>query len=269
MSQESTEPHLPIPISAIDHKYLLFDIQAITWLRKRHHICGVFIGTLPQNPSQNVFMGLPMEIMPEEAQLLIELGLGYILDDARAHDVALAKANRAKQVNYVSEVEEQAHKISMEKAREKELDKKRAMKKTKVKMGQRDSKQDLMVALCTNDPVQEAPSPEDLDDSECLSAPSVDQDPSTPTQSSPKTPTGNAPPSKVNMAAHSILKVRISSFSPFLFGSLAPIKYPFLTPVPNRPPPTISIRSISSSQSTPTARKCEWKRSGSPGYTQN
>lgn len=69
------------------------------------------------------------------------------------------------------------------------------------------------------------------------------------------------------MAAHSTLNVRILSLSGVV--SRPPNKNPFFTPVPSLPPPTISIRSIPSSQSTPVARKCEWKRSGSPGYTQN
>lgn len=127
------EPTFPIPISAIDGKYLVFDIQAITWLRKHHQICGVFIGTLPQNPSQNIFLGLPMQIMPEEAQLLIELGIGYILDDARAHDVALAKANHIRQRQYMIEVRREASEISEAKAREKEAERRRKLKEVKVK----------------------------------------------------------------------------------------------------------------------------------------
>lgn len=127
----------PIPISHIQGRYLLFDINAITYLRKHHRICGVFIGTLPQNPSQNVFMGLPMEIMPEEAQVLLDDAVCYIVDDARAHDVALAKANRRRQGVYVRENEAKAMEISEEKGREKEFERKRALKKVGVGKGRK------------------------------------------------------------------------------------------------------------------------------------
>ncbi|OGM42095.1 tRNA-splicing endonuclease subunit sen34 [Aspergillus bombycis] len=68
----ATEPTLPIPISYIAGNYYLFSIDAVTYLRREHHICGVLIGTLPQIPQQNVFLGLPLELMPEEARLLVE-----------------------------------------------------------------------------------------------------------------------------------------------------------------------------------------------------
>ncbi|MCJ1316143.1 tRNA-splicing endonuclease subunit [Xylographa vitiligo] len=85
---EVPPPVLPFPIfrisSAVD-RYLLYDIHVITWLRKTHHILGVLIGTLPQIPQQNVFLGLPLELMPEEARLLCEMGLAVIVDDLEWH----------------------------------------------------------------------------------------------------------------------------------------------------------------------------------------
>lgn len=175
MAQEDAEPQLPIAISAIDNKYLLFDIQAISWLRKHHHICGVYIGTLPQNPSQNVFMGLPMEIMPEEAQLLIELGLGYILDDARAHDAALSKANRSRVIQYTSEAADQAVEISQEKAREKETDRKRALKKVKARLAKKNSG-----STAADEPAHESLAPEDDDTTESFFSLPADVRSSTP-----------------------------------------------------------------------------------------
>lgn len=38
-------------------------------------MCGCLIGTLPQVPQQNVFLGLPLELMIEEAALLLEKGM--------------------------------------------------------------------------------------------------------------------------------------------------------------------------------------------------
>jgi tRNA-splicing endonuclease subunit Sen34 len=75
----------PIPISLIAGRYLLFDVNVVTYLRSTHHICGSMIGTIPQNPQQNVFLGLPVELMPEEANLLVQKEVAYIVDDRSWH----------------------------------------------------------------------------------------------------------------------------------------------------------------------------------------
>lgn len=48
-------------------------------------MCGCLAGTLPQVPQQNVFLGLPLQLMTEEAALLVEKGAAYIVDDKEAH----------------------------------------------------------------------------------------------------------------------------------------------------------------------------------------
>jgi tRNA-splicing endonuclease subunit Sen34 len=120
-------PTLPISISMIGSRYLLFDVNTLTWLRREHHICGVALGTLPVAPAQNLFLGVPIEIMPEEAQLLVERGVGVIVDDARAHDRAIPVAERRKaylnglaehagQIKKARDIEKaEAHRIGMEK----------------------------------------------------------------------------------------------------------------------------------------------------------
>ena len=45
------------------------DIQK---LRVQHHICGSLQGTLPQVTQQNVFLGLPLVLLPEEVVLLVK-----------------------------------------------------------------------------------------------------------------------------------------------------------------------------------------------------
>ncbi|KAJ6102476.1 tRNA-splicing endonuclease subunit tsp-4 [Penicillium sp. IBT 16267x] len=79
------QPTLPIPISFISGRYLLFSIDDVTYLRREYNTCGVLIGTLPQIPQQNVFLGLPLELMPEEARLLVDKGVACIVDEAKAH----------------------------------------------------------------------------------------------------------------------------------------------------------------------------------------
>ncbi|KAL8930907.1 MAG: hypothetical protein Q9208_000008 [Pyrenodesmia sp. 3 TL-2023] len=90
-AHESPAPDLPFPIFQVSPKirYLLFDIQTVTWLRRTHNILGVLIGSLPQSPQQNVFLGLPLELQPEEARLLVEKGVAYIVDDLKSHQKAL------------------------------------------------------------------------------------------------------------------------------------------------------------------------------------
>lgn len=81
-------PDLPFPLFKISQqveRYMLYDIAVITWLRRAHKLLGVFVGTLSQLPQQNLFLGLPMELQPEEARLLVETGLAYTVDDLAWH----------------------------------------------------------------------------------------------------------------------------------------------------------------------------------------
>jgi hypothetical protein len=43
-------------------------------LRIDYQISGLLTGTLPQLAQQNVFLGLPLQLMPEEVVVLVELG---------------------------------------------------------------------------------------------------------------------------------------------------------------------------------------------------
>lgn len=67
---------------------------------------GCLTGTLPQIPQQNTFLGLPLELMTEEALLLIEKGAGYIVDDVRAHQRGLQDMLEADRKAYLEEREE-------------------------------------------------------------------------------------------------------------------------------------------------------------------
>src|ERR1700722_4551922 len=46
----------------------------IAKLRSEHRICGILTGTLPHLSQQNVFLGPPLVLMPEEVVLLVEKG---------------------------------------------------------------------------------------------------------------------------------------------------------------------------------------------------
>ena len=101
-------PTLPFPIfrhSQTIERYLLYDVDTITWLRATHHILGVLIGTLPQFPQQNVFLGLPLELMPEEARLLVEKGIAYTVDDLAWHNEQLSQLTGAQKLAFLQELE--------------------------------------------------------------------------------------------------------------------------------------------------------------------
>ncbi|OAL37165.1 hypothetical protein AYO20_03643 [Fonsecaea nubica] len=122
-------PDLPVPISLVGGRYLLFDIKIATYLRREHHICGITIGTLPLFPSQNLFLGVPIEIMPEEAQLLVERGVGTIVDDARAHNQAVQSTDPARRADYLARIQRQSKQFKHAKDEEKEQARKRALGK--------------------------------------------------------------------------------------------------------------------------------------------
>ena len=47
----------------------------IAIIRSQHRICGVLTGSLPHLSQQNVFLGVPLVLMPEEAVLLVDIGI--------------------------------------------------------------------------------------------------------------------------------------------------------------------------------------------------
>jgi tRNA-splicing endonuclease subunit Sen34 len=52
----------------------VWDVDDIAAIRTTHRICGILSGTLPHLSQQNVFLGLPLTLMPEEVVLLVEIG---------------------------------------------------------------------------------------------------------------------------------------------------------------------------------------------------
>ncbi len=97
----------PIPISLVANRYLLHDVNAITYLRRQHHICGVLTGSLPQFPQQNIFLGVPLELMPEEARLLVEKGAATIVDDVVSHMELLRGLGEEEQRAFLKSLEKE------------------------------------------------------------------------------------------------------------------------------------------------------------------
>jgi tRNA-splicing endonuclease subunit Sen34 len=123
-----TQPSLPIPISYISGSYYLFSIEAVTYLRREHHICGVLIGTLPQIPQQNVFLGLPLELMPEEARLLVEKGVACIVDEVKFQKDGMKSIMEADRQRYLQDIEKQGLQAMRLQTSRKELRREEALK---------------------------------------------------------------------------------------------------------------------------------------------
>ncbi|OXV09232.1 hypothetical protein Egran_03005 [Elaphomyces granulatus] len=130
----ATIPTLPIPISYITDRYLLFSIDAVMYLRREHHICGVPIGTLPQIPQQNVFLGLPLELTPEEARLLVEKGIAFIIDEASSHNSGLKTLGKEDKSGYLLELEQEGQRAARLQAERKEIQREEALKQISHKI---------------------------------------------------------------------------------------------------------------------------------------
>ncbi|KAI0283260.1 tRNA intron endonuclease [Russula brevipes] len=74
-----------IPIHVSNHTAFVWDVDHVATLRSQHRVCGVLSGTLPHLSQQNVFLGLPLVLTPEELVLLVEKQLATIVHDPSAH----------------------------------------------------------------------------------------------------------------------------------------------------------------------------------------
>jgi tRNA-splicing endonuclease subunit Sen34 len=99
---KAVAPAQPVRISRIAGRYLIFDIKDVAYLRRHQNISSIFVGTLPQSPTQNVFLGLPIELYAEEAKLLVERGVAYVVDDAAAHLTRLGNLDADAKRRYVA-----------------------------------------------------------------------------------------------------------------------------------------------------------------------
>lgn len=102
----STTPRR-VRICRIAGRHLIFDVADVDYLRRNHNISSVFVGTMPQNPTQSIFMGLPIELYAEEAKLLVDRGVGYVVDDTAAHLSRLSNRDGSARTTYVQALRKQ------------------------------------------------------------------------------------------------------------------------------------------------------------------
>lgn len=104
----SEAPSFPVRIARIAGRYLVFDGEAAAALRRQVNTNGVLVGTAPQQPTQNIFLGLPVELRPEEAEALVRKGAAYVVDGAAAHrDTLQSYRDPAKRRAYIESLRRQ------------------------------------------------------------------------------------------------------------------------------------------------------------------
>lgn len=92
-------------ISQVAGHYLIFDPSAASVLRREANTNGVLVGTCPQQPSQNIFLGLPIELRKEEVDVLVNQGIAHVVDAAAAHAEILSNPTAVQ--GYVAALEKQ------------------------------------------------------------------------------------------------------------------------------------------------------------------
>ncbi|KAF1966012.1 SEN34 subunit of tRNA-splicing endonuclease [Bimuria novae-zelandiae CBS 107.79] len=102
----------PFPISYVAGRYLLFDPPTVAYARRTYNITGVLIGTIPNLSQQNIFLGIPLELTPEEARVLVEQDHAYIVDDAAIHREGFLEMSREDRLAYLQDMDEKGAEIS-------------------------------------------------------------------------------------------------------------------------------------------------------------
>ncbi|KAG8831322.1 tRNA-splicing endonuclease subunit [Serendipita sp. 399] len=74
-----------IPLHISNQTAFVWSVDDVATLRATYHVCGILTGTLPQAAQQNVFLGLPLMLMPEEVVLLVTNGIAVLIDDSASH----------------------------------------------------------------------------------------------------------------------------------------------------------------------------------------
>jgi tRNA-splicing endonuclease subunit Sen34 len=104
----------PVRISKIAGRFLVFDARAASLLRRHENTNGTLVGTLPQQPTQNIFLGLPIELRPEEVHALVAKDAAYVVDNVGAHQAALRHPDRAAYVESLRRKKQVAQRLASE-----------------------------------------------------------------------------------------------------------------------------------------------------------
>ena len=97
-------PPKQVQISVVAGRYLIFDHNDIAIIRRHHDVCGVLTGTVPQSPTQNLFLGIPLELRPEDVAILAEAGVAAVRDEVQIQLALLRKPADPSRQHYVDSI---------------------------------------------------------------------------------------------------------------------------------------------------------------------
>jgi tRNA-splicing endonuclease subunit Sen34 len=96
----------PFPIFEVAGRYTLYDLDTIVHVREKHRILGILTGNIPLATQQNIFNGIPLQLMPEEALLLVTNGHAFVVDDLAAHLGQLQSLSKEDENLYLESLNE-------------------------------------------------------------------------------------------------------------------------------------------------------------------
>jgi len=98
----------PIPVHVTHGTPFLWNYLDACKLREEYRVCGDLVGCHPRFSRQSVQLSLPLQLMPEEAQLLTENGICELLDGSSAvsetTEADQAKFHRIREQLYQEQV---------------------------------------------------------------------------------------------------------------------------------------------------------------------
>ncbi|KAM8927945.1 tRNA-splicing endonuclease subunit Sen34 isoform 2-T2 [Pelodytes ibericus] len=68
-----------ILIHLLDGKALVWNAGDVQQIREKHGLVGNLVGALVRKPRQNARLGLPLQLLPEETRLLVEIGAAIVI----------------------------------------------------------------------------------------------------------------------------------------------------------------------------------------------
>lgn len=88
-----------VVITYTSGKYFVWTTEDVLFLRTKHRICGVAIGSLPRKPWQNNAFSLPVLLMPEEVRMCLTKGFAQVLECKEGYFKNKKKSQNTTEIN--------------------------------------------------------------------------------------------------------------------------------------------------------------------------
>ncbi|XP_060556983.1 tRNA-splicing endonuclease subunit Sen34-like [Ruditapes philippinarum] len=96
-----------LKIQQLDKDFFVWNSNDARCLRENYKIVGTLIGCLPRAPRQNAQLGLPLQLMPEEVRLLIDIGVAEVVTEGYIKPTVedIRKYEQNKEESYKEQIE--------------------------------------------------------------------------------------------------------------------------------------------------------------------